>query len=96
MWRSRLCKDLGKAIQAINSIVREFNNEGKNGNGSIADFYGGTEENLVTALGFYSKFVSLKSLLNLEQKHEMVTAIRVEVFPGVLPSRSIMEFGEKR
>ena len=40
--------------------------------------------NLVTALGFYSMFGSLESLLNLEQKHQMVTAISVEVFPGVL------------
>ena len=40
--------------------------------------------NLVTALGFYSMFGSLDSLLNLEQKHEMVTAISVEVFPGAL------------
>ena len=38
----------------------------------------------VTALGFYSMFGSLESLLNLEQKHEVVTAISVEVFPGVL------------
>ena len=38
----------------------------------------------MTALGFYSIFGSLESLLNLEQKHEMVTAISVEVFPGVL------------
>ena len=50
----------------------------------IADCHGGTELNLVTALGFYSMFSSLESLLNLEQKHEMVTAISVEVFPGVL------------
>ena len=50
----------------------------------IADYYGGTEVNLVTALGFYSTFGSLESLLNLEQKHEIVTAISVEVFPGVL------------
>ena len=50
----------------------------------IADCHGGTEVNLVTALGFYSIFGSLESLLNLEQKHEMVTAISVEVFPGVL------------
>ena len=50
----------------------------------IADFHGGTEVNLVTALGFYSMFSSLESLLNLEQRHEMVTAISVEVFPGVL------------
>ena len=50
----------------------------------IADCHGGTEVNLVTTLGFYSKFSSLESLLNLEQKHEMVTAISVEVFPGVL------------
>ena len=50
----------------------------------IADCHGGTEVNLVTELGFYSMFGSLESLLNLEQKHEMVTAISVEVFPGVL------------
>ena len=50
----------------------------------IAGCHGGTEGNLVTALGFYSKFGSLESLLNLELKHEMVTAISVEVFPGVL------------
>ena len=50
----------------------------------IADWHVGTEVNLVTALGFYSMFGSLESLLNLEKKHEMVTIIRVEVFPGVL------------
>ena len=50
----------------------------------IADCYGGTEVNLETALGFYSMFGSLESLLNLEQKYEMVTAISVEVFSGVL------------
>ena len=50
----------------------------------IADCHGGTDVNLVTALGFYSMYGSLESLLNLEQKHEMVTAISVEVFPGVL------------
>ena len=49
----------------------------------IADCHGGTDVNLVTALGFYSMFGSLESLLNLEQKHEVVTAISVEVFPGV-------------
>ena len=50
----------------------------------IADYHGGTEVNLVTALGIYSMFGSLESLLNLEQKHEMVTTISVEVCPGVL------------
>ena len=50
----------------------------------IADCHGGTEVNLVTALGFYSMFGSLESLLNLKQKHEILTAISVEVFPGVL------------
>ena len=50
----------------------------------IADFHGGTEVNLVTALGFYSMFGSLESPLNLEQRHEMATDISVEVFPGVL------------
>ena len=57
----------------------------------IADCHGGTEVNLVTALGFFSKFGSLESPLNLEQKHEMVTAISVEVF-----SESILESGGKR
>ena len=61
----------------------------------IADCHGGNEVNLVTAvfyssigdcsdLGFYSSIGSLESLLNLEQIHEMVMAISVEVFPGVL------------
>ena len=50
----------------------------------IAGCHGGTEVNLVTALGIYSMFGSLESILNLEQKHEMVTAISVEVFPAVM------------
>ena len=50
----------------------------------ISDCHGGTKVNLVTALGYYSLFGSLESLLNLKQKHEMVTNISVEVFPGVL------------
>ena len=50
----------------------------------FADCHGGTEVNLVTALGFYSLFGSLESLLNLEQKHEVVTTISVGVLPGVL------------
>ena len=50
----------------------------------IADCHGGTEVILVTALEIYSMFGFLESLLNLEQKHEMVTAINVEMFPGVL------------
>ena len=40
--------------------------------------------NLVTALKFYSMFGSFESLLNLDQKQEIFTAISVEVFPGVL------------
>ena len=50
----------------------------------IADCHGETEVDLVTALGFYSMFGSLESLMNLEQKYEMVTTISVEVFPRVL------------
>ena len=53
----------------------------------VADYHGGTEMNLVTALGFYSIFGSLESLLNVEQKLEMVTAISVEKFPGVLQTK---------
>ena len=50
----------------------------------VADFHRGTEVNLVTALGFYSMIGSLESFLSLEQKHEMVTAISVEAFSGML------------
>ena len=50
----------------------------------FADCHGGTEVNIVAALEFYSMFRSLESLMNLEQKHEMVTAISVAVFAGVL------------
>ena len=50
----------------------------------IADCHEGTEVNLVTALGLYSMFGSLESLLCLEQTHEMVMAISLEVVPGVL------------
>ena len=50
----------------------------------IIDFHGGTEVNLVTALRLYNIFGYLESLLNPEQKHEMVTAISVVGFPGVL------------
>ena len=52
--------------------------------GTETDCHEVTEVNLVTAPGFYSMFGSLESLLNLEQRHEMVTAISVEVLPGVL------------
>ena len=50
----------------------------------IADCHGGTEVNLGTALEFYSMFGFLESMLNLEQKHDMVSTINVEVFPEVL------------
>ena len=63
----------------------------------IADCHGGTEVNIVTALGFYSMFGSLESLLNLKQKHEVVTTISVEVFPEFCqPSRTILRSEEKR
>ena len=86
MWRSGLCEDPGKATQAIDGIVWKCHvvMKARTETELIADCHGGTYVNLVTALGFYSMFSSLDSLLNLEQKHGMVTAISVEVFPGVL------------
>ena len=79
--------DIGKTLEKqhkqlmilFGNIVMKAKTEMK----LIADCHGVTEVNLVTALGFYSMFGSLESLLNLEQKREMVTAISVEVFPGV-------------
>ena len=58
----------------------------------IADFLKGIEVNLVFALGFYSMYGSLKSLLNLVQKYEMVTAISVKVFLEYYrPSKSLSQ-----
>ena len=77
-------EDTCETAQAIDETVRKHSDESESGKRLIADCHGGIDMNLVTALGFYSLFGSLESLMNLEQKHEMVTAISVEVFPGVL------------
>ena len=66
MWRSGLCENPRETTQAIDDIAWECRDESKDGNGTDADCHGGTEVNLVTALGFYSMFGSLESLLNLE------------------------------
>ena len=84
LWRSGLCEDPRETTQAIDGIVWECRDDSKNGNGTDSGLPWRNEVNLVTALGFYSMFSSLESLLNLEQRHEMVTAISVDVFPGVL------------
>ena len=57
-----------------------FGNKAKTETELIVACHGGTEVNLVTALGFYSILSCFESLLNLEQKHEIVTAISEEVF----------------
>ena len=76
---------------AIEDTVRKwkYGNKNENGNGTDRRCHGGTEVNLVTALGFYRIFGSLESLLNLEQKHEMVLAISEEVFPGMLQTEQM-------
>ena len=50
--------------------------------------------NLVTALRFYSMFGSLESLLNLEPKHEMVTAKSFQEFFRL--NKNILESGVKQ
>ena len=77
-------KTLTKQYKQLTTLFANIVAKAKTEREQIADSHGGTEVNLVTALGLYSMFGSLESLLNLEQKHEMVTAITVEVFPGVL------------
>ena len=77
-------KTLEKQHKQLTILFEKIVMKAKTETKLIADCHGGTEGNLVTALGFYSMFGSLESLLNLEQKLEMVTAISVEVFPGVL------------
>ena len=48
-----------------------------------ADCHGGTDVNMVTAIWFYSKFGSLESLLNLDQKNEMVRAGSITISGSV-------------
>ena len=77
-------KTLEKQHKQLTILFRNIVIKAKTETELKADCHGGTEVNLVTALEFYSMFGSLESLLILEQKHEMVTTISVEVFPGVL------------
>ena len=77
-------KTLAKQRKQLTILFGKIVTKAKTETELIADCHGGTEVNLVTALGFYSIFGSLESLLNLERKYEIVTAIRVEVFPEVL------------
>ena len=86
MWRSRLRENTGETSQTIDDTVRKHSDESQNRNRTNChgDWHGATDVNLLTALEFWSLFASLESLLVLEQKHEMVIAISVEVFPGVL------------
>ena len=78
-----LASTAGYASKQTNASEHERNRGTRTHEENRLNSHGGTEVNLVTALGFYSMFGSLESLLNLEQKHEMVTAISVEVFTGV-------------
>ena len=77
-------KDSGETTQAIDDIIWEHCDESKNGNGIDCRLPWRNRGESIHCTRFYSMFGSLESLLNLEQKHEMVTTISVEVFPGVL------------
>ena len=90
-------KTLGKQHKQSTILFGNIAMKAKTGTELIADCHGGTEANQVTALGFYSMFGSLESLLNIQQKHEMVTTISVKCFREFCkPNKSILESGEKR
>ena len=50
----------------------------------VAENYTSTTVNLATALGFFSRMCSLQSLKMLESEHQLMTALSVESWPGVL------------
>ena len=50
----------------------------------VAESYASTTVNIATALGFFSRMFSLKSLEMLESEHQLVTAFSVESWLGVL------------
>ena len=95
LWRSGLCENPGKQHKQMTILFGNVAMKASTETELIADCHGGTEVNLVTALRFYSMFGSLESLLNLEQRHEIVTAISVEVFPGVLQTEQ-KHIGKRR
>ena len=88
-------KTLEKQHKPLTMLFENIVMKAKTETELIAVCHGGTEVNLVTALGFYSMFGSLESLLNLEHKHEMITAISLEVFPGVLQTEQ-KHIGKRR
>ena len=60
----------------------------------VDECYASTTVNIATALGFFSRMCSLQSLEMLESEHQLVTALSVESWPGVLQwSRSTSEDG---
>ena len=50
----------------------------------VAECYTNTTVNIATALGFFSRMCSLQSLGMLESEHHLVTALRVDSWPGAL------------
>ena len=50
----------------------------------VAECYTSTTVNIATALGFFSRMCSLQLLEMLESEHQLVTALSVESWPGVL------------
>ena len=56
----------------------------KSGMELIANCYGVTETNLITALGFCSMTSSIESLERLQRAHGLVTSLSVEVFSGAI------------
>ena len=74
----------GETTQAVDDIVWERYDESKDGNGTDRRLPWRNRGKSSDCTRILQHFGSLESILNLEQKHEMVTAIGVEVFPGVL------------
>ena len=50
----------------------------------MAECYASTTVNIATVLGFFSRMCSLQSLEMLESEHQLVMALSVESWPGVL------------
>ena len=76
-----------QTTQTVDNVVWERCDENKNGNGidrRLSWRNRGESSDCTRILQHVWFFRVLESPLNLEQKHEMVTAISVEVFPGVL------------
>ena len=84
LWRSGLREDYRETTQAVDDIVCEHCDEGKNGNGTDCRLPWRNRDESSDCTRILQHVCFFRVTIESREKHEMLTAINVEVFPGVL------------